>query len=63
MLVRAAVTLFWVEAEDVWVLAAAPVRTRTTTKARTICFMVWAPFQVMFVKLLITNDSEDFAAD
>ena len=36
MLVRAAVTLFWVEAEEVWVVAAAPVRTRTATKARII---------------------------
>jgi hypothetical protein len=39
MLVRAAVTLFWVEAEEVWVVAAAPVRTRTATIARTIIFM------------------------
>jgi hypothetical protein len=39
MLVRATVTLFLVEADDVWVVAAAPVRTRTTTNARTICFI------------------------
>jgi hypothetical protein len=41
MLVRAAVTLFWVVvAEEVWVVATAPVRTTTATKARTIFFMV-----------------------
>jgi len=39
MLTLAAVTLFWVEAEEVWVEATAPVRTRTTTKARMIFFM------------------------
>jgi hypothetical protein len=44
MLVRAAVTLFWVLAEEVWVEAAAPVRTRTTTKARMICFMEMSSF-------------------
>ena len=27
-------------AEAVWVVAAAPVRTRTATKARTTCFMI-----------------------
>jgi hypothetical protein len=43
MLTRAATTLFWVEAEETWVEAATPVRTRTTTKARTMDFMV-APF-------------------
>jgi hypothetical protein len=41
MLTREATTLFWVEAEEVWVVAAAPVRTRVTTKARTMDFMVW----------------------
>ncbi len=39
MLTREAVTLFRVEAEEVWVEATAPVRTRTTTKARTMCFI------------------------
>jgi hypothetical protein len=44
MLVRAAVTLFWVVVEEeVWVVATAPVRTRTTTKARTMCFIVRYP--------------------
>jgi hypothetical protein len=43
MLVRVAVTLFWVVAEEVWVVAATPVRTRTTTKARTICFIMGYP--------------------
>ena len=37
------VTLFWVEAEEVWVEATAPVRTRTATKARTICFIMGYP--------------------
>jgi hypothetical protein len=32
-------TLFFAEALEVWVVAAAPVRTRTATKARTMCFM------------------------
>jgi hypothetical protein len=39
MLTLAATTLFWVEAEEVWVVAAAPVRTRTTTKARMMVFI------------------------
>ena len=43
MLVRAAAILSWVEAEEVWVEATAPVRTRTTTKARTMCFIVGYP--------------------
>jgi hypothetical protein len=43
MLVRAAVTLVFVEAEEVWVEATAPVRTRATTKARTICFIMGYP--------------------
>ena len=36
------------EADDVWVEAAAPVRARTTTKARTRFFMM----------LLLWNDAE-----
>ncbi len=44
MLTRAAVTLFWVEAEEVWVEATAPVKARTTTKARMIVFIVIKPF-------------------
>ena len=44
MLTRAATTLFWAEAEEICVEAAAPVSTRTTTKARTMDFMV-APFE------------------
>ncbi len=40
MLTRAAVTLFWVEAEEVWVEATAPVKARTTTNARMIVFIV-----------------------
>jgi hypothetical protein len=31
------------EAEEVWVVAAAPVRARTTTKARTMFFMIEYP--------------------
>src|SRR5580698_11339799 len=41
MLTREATTLFWVEAEEIWVVAAAPVRTRVTTKARTMDVMEW----------------------
>jgi hypothetical protein len=47
ILVRDAVTLFEVEAEEVWVVvAAAPVRTRTTTKARIIVFMKETPWNI-----------------
>ena len=45
MLVRATVTLFWVEAEEVWVVATAPVRARTTTKVRTAIFINLTPFR------------------
>jgi hypothetical protein len=56
MLVRATVTLFFVEADEVWVVAAAPVRTRTTTNARTICFMVRYSLSCIYVKrFLWTN--------
>ena len=47
MLVRATVTLFWVEAEEVCVEATAPVRTRTATKARTMFFMELAPLSYL----------------
>jgi hypothetical protein len=40
MLVRVAVILCCAEAEGVMVVAAAPVRARTTTKARTMFFMM-----------------------
>jgi hypothetical protein len=43
MLVRVAATLFWVEAEEVCVVAAAPVRMRVATKARTMFFMERSP--------------------
>jgi hypothetical protein len=46
MLVRATVTLFWVEAEEVWVVAAAPMRARMTTKARMVSFIM-GPFSVL----------------
>jgi hypothetical protein len=39
MLVRAATAWFLVEADEVWVVAATPVRTRAKTNARTIDFM------------------------
>ena len=42
VLVRA-IALLLVDAEVVWVVAATPVRTRTTTNARTICFMRETP--------------------
>src|ERR1700727_466264 len=38
---REETTLFWVEAEEIWVVAAAPVRTRGKTKARTMDVMEW----------------------
>jgi hypothetical protein len=54
MLVRATVTLLWVEAEEVWVVATAPERTRTTTKARITSF-IFGPFGGTFnLMLLIT---------
>jgi len=40
MLVRVAVTLFPVEAEEVWVDAAAPVSARITTRVRTVSFIM-----------------------
>ena len=39
----ATVTLELAEAEAIWVEAAAPVRTRATTAARTISFMMEYP--------------------
>ena len=42
-LVLATTTLAWLEAEAIWVEAAAPVRTRTTTKARTMFFIELDP--------------------
>src|ERR1700722_16954111 len=57
MLGRLAATLFWVGAEEVWVEAATPVRTRATTKARTMSFMK-DPFSELFRKLLINNGLE-----
>jgi hypothetical protein len=38
-LVLATAILVWLEAEAIWVEAAAPVRARTTTKVRTMSFM------------------------
>jgi hypothetical protein len=55
MLVRVAVTLFCVEAEEVWVVAAAPVRTRTTTKARIASFIKVGLFWSWSFKLLINK--------
>ena len=39
MLTRVAATLLFAAALEVWVVAAAPVRTRTATKARTMFFI------------------------
>jgi hypothetical protein len=47
-LVLATVTLVWLEAEALWVEAAAPVRARTTTKARTMVFMRFGLFSLDF---------------
>jgi hypothetical protein len=49
-LVLAVAILGWVEAEDVWVEAAAPVMARTTTKARTMFFMSY-PFGPCFLNV------------
>jgi hypothetical protein len=49
MLVLVATTLFWVEAEEVCVVAAAPVRTRIATKMRAMLFMEVAPFELFKV--------------
>jgi hypothetical protein len=48
MLVREATTLFFAEALEVWVVAAAPVRTRTTTKARAMSFMSGTPGPLIY---------------
>jgi hypothetical protein len=48
MLVRAAVTLFVAEAEEVCEVATAPVRARTTTKARMTSF-IGGPFRVIIL--------------
>jgi hypothetical protein len=52
MLVRVAVTLLWdeVEAEEVRVEAVAPVRTRTTTKARMTFFMNGVPLKLYLLQ-------------
>ena len=42
-LVLAVAILGWVEAEEIWVEAAAPVMARTTMKARTMFFMMEYP--------------------
>jgi hypothetical protein len=52
MLTLATETCFLAEADEVWVVAAAPVMTRTATNARMIIFMVWAS---LIAKLLISN--------
>jgi hypothetical protein len=54
-LTREATTLFWVEAAEVWVVAAAPVRTRTATNVRMMIFIMCDPFGRMFTNLLITK--------
>ena len=49
MLVFDAVTLFWVEVEEVCVVAAAPVRARMTTSVRTASFMTYPLARIFFV--------------
>jgi len=52
----ATVTLDCVEAEETWVEATAPVRARTTTKARTMYFMGTTPKVVFtFSRFLWTH--------
>jgi hypothetical protein len=55
MLTLATVTLFWVEAEEVWVEATAPVRTRTATNIRTIFFMEGTPWEISYKLLIIVS--------
>jgi hypothetical protein len=50
ILVRALTTLFWVEAEEVCVVATAPVKVRTTAKARMASFIM-GPFLVVRVQV------------
>jgi hypothetical protein len=59
MLVRAATILFFAEALEVWVVAAAPVRTRTTTNARTICFITRYPQSCIYVKKISLDKPDD----
>lgn len=47
------------EAEEVWVVAAAPVRARTTTKARTMFFMTGYPKSCISVRRFHWTDSMD----
>jgi hypothetical protein len=56
MLTRLAAIWFFVEVLEAWVVATAPVRTRTTTNARTICFIRRYPQSCILVKrFLWTN--------
>ena len=48
-LVLATAILVWLEADAIWVEAAAPVRTRTTTKARMIVFILITPKSCIYV--------------
>jgi hypothetical protein len=50
MLTLATVTLFWEEVVEVWVVATAPVKARTTTKARMTSFIM-GPFSVLHVQV------------
>jgi hypothetical protein len=58
MLLRETVTLFWVEVEEIWVEAAAPVMTRTATNARMMSFMMYLPLKLYLPKK-ISLDSCD----
>jgi hypothetical protein len=57
-LVLEAVTTFLLEEEEACVEATAPVRTRATTAARTMCFMMEYPESCIYV-LKISLDKRD----
>lgn len=58
-LILEAVMVVLAEAEEIWVEAAAPVRARTTTKARTMFFMVRYPKSCISARRFYWTDSMD----
>lgn len=58
-LVLEAVMVVLAEAEEIWVEAAAPVRARTTTKARTMFFIAGYPKSCISVRRFCWTGSMD----
>src|SRR5438094_282205 len=58
-LLRAAVTLDVVEAEEIWVEATAPVRTRAATTARTISFMTGVLLKLYLLRKISLDRSAE----